>query len=204
MSPTQRARAEHLLWQFETQQPDSQPARIAKTHLREMLAHPELYSDGEASDVIGLCEARHRNHQQRKRKPTMRNITNHIVNPENDKLTITVEDEPGQGGACHFYTIRGFNTETNDSAPFLERYGKSSDHTTILFQNGPIEEYGVNGITQEAIIAICIDRLRSFQAGPFSCRENAIAMTHLENALMWLQKRTLERMRRGVEGKSIV
>ncbi len=58
MRPTQRARAEQLLWQFETQQPDSQPARIAKTHIREMLAHPELYSDGEACDVISLCEAR--------------------------------------------------------------------------------------------------------------------------------------------------
>ncbi len=58
MSPTQRARAEQLLWQFETREPDSQPARIAKTHLREMLAHPELYGDGEARDVLGLCEAR--------------------------------------------------------------------------------------------------------------------------------------------------
>lgn len=58
MSPAQRARAEQLLQQFETQQPDSQPARIAKTHLREMLAHAELYGDGEARDVIGLCEAR--------------------------------------------------------------------------------------------------------------------------------------------------
>lgn len=64
MSPTQRARAEHLLWQFETQQPDSQTARVAMVHLREMLAQPELYGDGEARDVLGLCEAR-RVHRER-------------------------------------------------------------------------------------------------------------------------------------------
>lgn len=72
--------------------------------------------------------------------------------------------------------------------------------TLIQFQNGPIKEFGVNGITQEALIAICIDRLRSFQAGQYSCRENAVALTHLETAQMWLMKRTRDRMARGVEG----
>ena len=42
--------------------------------------------------------------------------------------------------------------------------------------------------------------LRSFQAGPFACKANACALTHIEEAQHWLQQRTIERLRRGVEG----
>lgn len=130
----------------------------------------------------------------------MRTLTDHIVNPANDQLTITVSDEPGAGGAHHLYMVRGFNTGTNTSCPFVERHGEAAEHATILFQNGPINEVGVNGITHEALLAIVADRLRSFQAGPYSCRENALALTKIEEAQHWLQSRTLARMKRGVEG----
>lgn len=131
----------------------------------------------------------------------MRELTDHIVSGDQAvQLFIAVADEPGQGGANHLYEINGFNTERNASDPFAVRYGAPSNHTTILFQNGPIKEFGVNGITGEALMAIQIDRLRSFQAGPYACRENAIALTHMEEALMWLQRRTVARIKRGVEG----
>ena len=39
-----------------------------------------------------------------------------------------------------------------------------------------------------------------FQQGPFASRYNALALTHIEDAQNWLNRRTLERMRRGVEG----
>ena len=70
----------------------------------------------------------------------------------------------------------------------------------VEFQNGPIKEVGVNGVTNEALLAIVIDRLQGFQKGQFQCRENAIALTHLEDAMHWLQHRTNERLKRGVEG----
>lgn len=132
----------------------------------------------------------------------MRQLNDHIVpgDSANHQLNIEVLDEPGQGGACHLYEIRGFSTETNPEDVWTDRYGKPSDHTTILFQNGPIKEFGVNGITHEALLAVLIDRMRSFQDGPYKCRENAIAITHLEEALMWLQRRTVARIKRGVEG----
>lgn len=131
------------------------------------------------------------------RTQIMRQLTGHIVNPANDKLSITVVDEPGSGGANHRYEIGGFDTTTNASNPGdLPPW----DGTTILFQNGPIGEKGVNGITQEVLLAIVIDRLEGFQAGPYRSRENAIALTHLQEAQMWLQTRTRERMARGVEG----
>lgn len=130
----------------------------------------------------------------------MRKVNDHKVNPANDVISITALDEPGSGGANHLYMIEGFNTKTNPSCPFTERYGAPAEHATILFQNGPIGEVGVNGVTQEILLAIVVDRLRSFQAGPYSCRENALALTKVEEAMHWLQKRTLDRMRRGVEG----
>ena len=127
----------------------------------------------------------------------MREIVDHIANPVNRELKITVIDEPGQGGANHSYEIRGFDLR-NNQAPIIGH--ALTGVLPIVFQNGPIKEFGVNGVTQEALLAIVIDRLRSFQAGPFSCRDNAIALTHCEEALLWLQKRTHDRMRRGVEG----
>jgi hypothetical protein len=131
----------------------------------------------------------------------MREITSHRVNPANDKLTIQVLDEPGAGGACHLYLVSGFNWERNASIEVLRRaIAPVASGVALMFQNGPIAEHGVNGITQEALLAIVVDRLQSFQKGPFSCRENAVALTHLETAQLWLHKRTLDRMARGVEG----
>ena len=129
-----------------------------------------------------------------------RKLTDHIVNPCNDKLEITVTDTPGAGGANHRYEVTGYDTKTNPSSVDRAGYESSHSRTLILFQNGPINEAGVNGLTQEALLAIVADRLRSFQKGPFSCKANACALTHIEEAQHWLQQRTIERMRRGVEG----
>jgi hypothetical protein len=135
------------------------------------------------------------------RKILMRELTDHIVSGDQAvQLKIEVTDAPGAGGANHRYEISGFDTSTNFSDDSLGRALSGAQKSTVLFQNGPIKESGVNGITGEALLAIQIDRLRSFQAGPFSCRENAIALTHCEEALMWLQRRTVARIRRGVEG----
>ncbi len=60
---------------------------------------------------------------------------------------------------------------------------------------------GPNGITHEALLEVVLDRLRAFQKGKCSCRENALAITHLETALLWLQQRARDRIRRGVEEK---
>jgi hypothetical protein len=130
----------------------------------------------------------------------MRELTDHIVSGDQAvQLKIEVTDKP-VGGANHRYEISGFDTKTNPSRVDTLGYTSSYGRELILFQNGPIKEVGVNGVTQEALLAITIDRLRSFQAGPFSCRENAIALTHCEEALMWLQRRTVARIKRGVEG----
>jgi hypothetical protein len=58
-----------------------------------------------------------------------------------------------------------------------------------------------NGTTNEEVLAVLIDRLRGMGA-KFPCRENSIAITKIEEALMWLNKRTSDRIARGVEGKA--
>jgi hypothetical protein len=131
----------------------------------------------------------------------MRTIHEHQVNPgERDRLQIDVTDEPGAGGAQHRYEITGFDTENNPSRTNAQGYSASFSRLLVLFQNGPIPEAGVNGVTHEALLAIVADRLRSFQAGPYACRENALALTKIEEALHWLHHRTRARMARGVEG----
>lgn len=80
----------------------------------------------------------------------MRTITDHKLNGLNDALEITVLDEPGQGGACHEYEIA-----VSDGESALKPVA-----CRIKFQNGPIKEAGVNGISGEALIAVIIDRLR--------------------------------------------
>jgi hypothetical protein len=73
----------------------------------------------------------------------------------------------------------------------------------IHFQEGPIKECGVNGVCNEDLIAMVICRLEHFQKSEYACRDNAVAITKLEEALLWLRKRTIGREHRGVEGTSI-
>lgn len=91
--------------------------------------------------------------------------------------------QPTAGGAHAFYECEG------------------DEPHALNFQHDTIPVVGVVGWTNEAVMAVVIDRLKGFQAGAFACRENAIALTHLETALMWLEKRTRDRQARGVEGK---
>ena len=59
-----------------------------------------------------------------------------------------------------------------------------------------------DGTTNEEVLAVLIDRLQGLNA-KFPCRENSIVITKLEEALLWLNKRTKDRETRGVEGKQI-
>ena len=71
---------------------------------------------------------------------------------------------------------------------------------SLDFQDGPIQEHGVNGVTNEEVIIALAERLNGLNQAPFNCRENSLAITHLEEALHWLQARTTNRQVRGVEG----
>lgn len=117
----------------------------------------------------------------------MRWLTEHEANYPKVTVEVATEvhgEEPGPGGAQHYYLI----TPPNGTPHGLN------------FQNGPVGEVGINGITEESLLVIVLDRLRDFNKGDYKCRENALAITNLEQGLMWLHKRTRNRMERGVEG----
>lgn len=62
----------------------------------------------------------------------------------------------------------------------------------------------IDGVTNEEILRVLIHRLTFFNEkwmdGKFRCRENSLAITKLQEALMWLEQRTRDREARKVEG----
>jgi hypothetical protein len=70
----------------------------------------------------------------------------------------------------------------------------------LRFQHGGVAENGVNGITNEALLAILIHRTKHLN-NKFACDENVRAITHMEEALVNLEVRSARRIVRGVEGK---
>ena len=104
-------------------------------------------------------------------------------------LAIAVDKERGPGNGHHHYTIL-----TQDGEKEL---------ALIDFQKGPIQEVGINGIQNEQLLGIVIDRLIGFQSGTFACDENQKALELVMDALKHLYIRTGIRSARGVEGKSV-
>lgn len=71
----------------------------------------------------------------------------------------------------------------------------------INFQNGARKEtLSIDGVLDTDLLEIVRHRLQCFQQGEFATRENACALTHIEEALMWMNKRVEDRIERGVLG----
>jgi hypothetical protein len=76
-----------------------------------------------------------------------------------------------------------------------------------FIQKEPIKEGSTelvtisDGTTNEELLEVLINRMNFLQT-KFPCRENAMVITKLDEALMWLNKRTLDRIKRGVEGSN--
>lgn len=100
----------------------------------------------------------------------------------------------------HKYELAKFK----DKGPY-----KEGDAIIIQFiEKVPISEGSTelrtvnDGTTNEEVLKMLIDRMQYLQ-NKFPCRENAIVITKLEESLMWLEKRTKDRVARGVEGKQL-
>lgn len=74
----------------------------------------------------------------------------------------------------------------------------------IVWQDGPLVINGLrhepNGAFVEDVVTAVLERMRHYQSTRFGCRENALVITKLEEAIHWMQHRTAARTRRGVEG----
>lgn len=105
--------------------------------------------------------------------------------------TVIAIDEPGNGGANHHYVIN--YDEVKDE------YDTYCTH--ICFQNGPRKDPDSDyGVLDTDLLEIVRDRLKGFQAGDFATEYNAQALLHVEEALMWLNRRVEDRIERQVLG----
>jgi len=97
----------------------------------------------------------------------------------------------------HLYELDMFEDTPNDSGnqriQFIEK--------ASIIGSTELETVN-NGTTNEEVLEMLIDRMNFLQK-IFPCRENALVITKLEEALMWLEKRTKDRKKRGVKGKQI-
>lgn len=106
--------------------------------------------------------------------------------------SVYAADERGCGGANHQYNIVGEPVDENGMGVFQE---------IIKFQNGPRkDEKSVHGILDTDLLEIVRDRLKGFQAGEFATEDNAKALEHIEIALMYMNKRVMDRYERNVLG----
>ena len=98
--------------------------------------------------------------------------------------------------AGHTYELSNFEKkdEKGQTLQFIHKEPK---------QEGSLElETISDGTTNEEVLEVLIDRMEFLQK-KFTCKENACCITHLQEALMWLEKRTNDRIKRNVEGKQL-
>lgn len=134
----------------------------------------------------------------------MRKLEGFEVEGAESGLTVMAVDEPGSGGAHHVYAISGPDLDKNSAVRSMSGTEfPLANVERVIFQCGGVREDGVNGLTNEVLLAIVRDRLECFQAGPFATQENATALQNVNEALRSLHKRTEARLRRGVEGKQV-
>ncbi|MCZ6868088.1 MAG: hypothetical protein O7G84_01130 [Gammaproteobacteria bacterium] len=121
-------------------------------------------------------------------------ITRHRRTGGSANPAIRITAKPKVDGHCHEYEFNMLPMRIGDGTMTPKVFA------CILFQDGIPAEVGINGTTEEALIAILIDRLERFNKGPYACRQNSLAITSLETAMHWLGDRTAERSEHGVEG----
>ncbi len=107
----------------------------------------------------------------------------------------------------HKYKLNNFENKGTQTIQFIEKiafkeikdipgqssYPQVTDDSLITINEGT---------TNEEVLVMLIDRMNYLQA-KFPCRENALVITKLEESLMWLLKRTEDRIKRNVEGKQL-
>lgn len=122
----------------------------------------------------------------------------------NEQIRI-FKNAPGPGGASHRYRL-AVDISGTDRAIESGCTGQTDeDAGFIQFQRGPRHDPdSTPGVTEGALIAVLLDRLRAFQRGDYSTRENSLAITKLEEALHWLKARAFHRAKRGVLGTTKV
>lgn len=103
---------------------------------------------------------------------------------------VECEEGPWKFNAPHHFVVK--NVENDEEL------------CKVDFQEGPIKENGINGVTNEDLLLMVITRLEGFQNSEFRCMENQQAIDSILDAVDALRARTNKRIECGVEGTNIV
>jgi hypothetical protein len=112
-----------------------------------------------------------------------------------DDLREQYPDMFNESGAMDY---KWFETDIRPHHKIYIRHDVDSVSCTMMTK--PASEGG-KGCQWTVFIRIGLRMLKYLNA-KFPCRENAISITKLEEALMWQEKRTMDRIKRNVEGKN--
>lgn len=99
--------------------------------------------------------------------------------------------------------LNEFRDEKIGDKNFTDFISIENNEIKIKIQDGVISQNGVNGIQINDVVRYAIEVFKSLN-NTFSCRENAITITKLQEAVMWQEERTKNRIKRNVEGKNIL
>jgi hypothetical protein len=113
------------------------------------------------------------------------------IQRNNNLNEVYVDDIAGPGNGRHNYRV-----VPRDVIPHFDK-----TLLDVQFQNGVrSDSASIAGVLEADLLEIVRSRLQYFQKGEYATRENACALTHIEEALMWLAKRADDRAERGVLG----
>lgn len=90
----------------------------------------------------------------------------------------------------------------NKNVYLLHDFDETAPSQQIQFYEKGEDGNTLNGTTLEEMLRVSIERLQDLNSR-FACRENSIAITKMQEALLWLNERTRERKERGVEGQHV-
>jgi hypothetical protein len=114
------------------------------------------------------------------------------IQKRNNLNTVYRVEDQGPGGGYHDYFIYPSDCDPETMELPL---------AVVEFQNGPRNDPNArHGVLDSDLLEIVRDRLKSFQEGSMATRENAIALQHVEEALLWMNKRVEDRAERNVLG----
>ena len=128
-----------------------------------------------------------------------------ITIQKSEKLnTVYATDEPGPGGANHTYIIcrndKNHRIEYPDGSVEIHTE-PDAILTTVQLQCGPRKDLeSIHASLGTDLLDIVGARLTASQNGKFACDENAHALAHIEEALLWMNKRVEDRIERTVLG----
>jgi len=116
------------------------------------------------------------------------------IYPSTDVTVWGLPDEAYEGNPTHSFVLRNSTGFENGRANYDDSY------QGIQFVQKNEDGSIIPGIQTEQLLRVLIERHQALN-NKFPSREGALAITHMQTALLFLQERVAERMDRGVMGQ---